>query len=269
MKIAMEIAQNALSDVQLKAMKKKKIKLRENYMLKVENLSYSVEQNGNTKQILKDISFECDCKNLVITGHNGSGKSTLLKLLMGILPVSHGKIFFDGQDITNLSITDRAKLGLAFAFQTPICFKGLTVKKLLQIASQKSEKDIQVYCDILSKLGMCARDYIDREVSSKLSGGEQKRIEIATVVARDAKLNLFDEPEAGIDIWSFDGLLNVFDGTKGKNIIVSHQKKLMEKADKILVLSGGEVTLFGDTKDILPQLEKNSYCEKLSKGGDK
>ena len=238
-------------------------------MLKVENLSYAVEQNGQTKTILKNINFECDCKNLVITGHNGSGKSTLLKILMGILPATSGKIFFDKKDITNLSITDRAKLGLAFAFQTPICFKGLTVKKLLQIASQKTEKDIAVYCDILSKLGMCARDYIDREVSSKLSGGEQKRIEIATVVARDAKLNLFDEPEAGIDIWSFDGLLDVFANVKGQNIIVSHQKKLMERADKILVLSGGEVKMFGDTKQILPQLEKSPYCERLSKDGDK
>lgn len=238
-------------------------------MLKVENLSYSVNQDGQRKIILKNVSFECDCKNLVITGHNGSGKSTLLKILMGVLPATSGKIFFDGKDITNLSITERANLGIAFAFQTPICFKGLTVKKLLQIASQKSEKDIAAYCDILSKLGMCARDYIDREVSSKLSGGEQKRIEIATVVARNAKLNLFDEPEAGIDIWSFDGLLDVFENLGGQNIIVSHQKKLMERADEIIVLSGGEIKMFGDTKDILPKLENSQYCEKLSKDGDK
>ena len=198
-------------------------------MLEVKNVSYVVEQDGNKKIILNDINFVCECKNLVITGHNGSGKSTLLKILMGILPASSGKIIFDGKDITNLSISERAKLGIAFAFQTPICFKGMTVKKMLQIASEKDEKDISIYCDILSKLGMCARDYMDREVGSKLSGGEQKRIEIATALARDAKLNLFDEPEAGIDIWSFDNLLDVFAQTKGQNIIVSHQKNLWKE----------------------------------------
>lgn len=238
-------------------------------MLKIENLSYSVEQDGKVKTILKNVSFECDCKNLVITGHNGSGKSTLLKIVMGILPATSGKIFFDGKDITNLSITERANLGIAFGFQTPVCFKGLTVKKLLQISSQKSEKDIAVFCDILSKLGMCARDYIDREVGSKLSGGEQKRIEIATVLARNAKLNLFDEPEAGIDIWSFDNLLGAFDDVKGQNIIVSHQKKLMEKADKILVLTDGEIAMFGDKNDILPKLENSQVCSKLSKEGER
>lgn len=237
-------------------------------MLEVKNVSYIVEQDGNKKVILDDINFECNCKNLVITGHNGSGKSTLLKILMGILPASSGKIIFDGKDITNLPIEERAKIGIAFAFQTPICFKGLIVKKLLQIASEKDEKDISIYCDILSKLGICARDYLNREVGSKLSGGEQKRIEIATVLAREAKLNLFDEPEAGIDIWSFDNLLGVFAQIKGQNIIVSHQKKLMERADNILVLNAGKVVMHGNSKEIMPKLEDRQYCQKLSKEGE-
>lgn len=233
-------------------------------MLEIKNLSYSITDNGIEKTILKDINFVVDdTENLVITGHNGSGKSTLLKLIMGINKASSGNIFFNGKDITNMGITERAKLGIAFAFQTPVCFKGLTVKKMLAIASGKTDKDIDAFCDILSKLGLCARDYIDREVSNKLSGGEQKRIEIASVLARNAKLNLFDEPEAGIDIWSFDNLINIFDHTNGANIIVSHQKKLIEKADKVILLDAGKIVEFDSPEKVLPKIEDAGYCEKL------
>ena len=235
-------------------------------MLELKNICYQVERDGKKNEILKNVSFKVDCKNFVITGHNGSGKSTLLKIIMGILKPTSGSIVFDGKDITDLSITDRAKMGIAFAFQTPICFKGLTVKKLLQIASGEEKQDINYYCDILSKLGLCARDYIDREVNNKLSGGEQKRIEIASVLARKAKLNLFDEPEAGIDIWSFQNLLNVFNLNNSINIIVSHQQKLMEKADQILLLSGGEVKEIGKPEDVLKDIHNIQYCQKLSGG---
>lgn len=233
-------------------------------MLEIKNLSYVIDENGKKKTILENINFSVnENQNLVITGHNGSGKSTLLKLIMGIDKPTTGSIIFDGNDITNLDITQRAKLGIAFAFQTPVCFKGLTVKKLLQIASEKSEKDIDSFCQILSKLGMCARDYIDREVSNKLSGGEQKRIEIASVLARNAKLNLFDEPEAGIDIWSFDNLINIFEHTNGINIIVSHQKKLIEKASEIILLDSGKIVEFGSPDKMMPKIEDRGYCEKL------
>ena len=235
-------------------------------MLEIKNICYEAEQDGTKKQILKNVSFSVNSKNFVITGHNGSGKSTLLKIIMGIIKPTSGKVIFDGIDITDLSITERAKMGIAFAFQTPICFKGLTVKKLLQIASGEDKQDINYYCDILSKLGLCARDYIDREVNNKLSGGEQKRIEIASVIARKAKLNLFDEPEAGIDIWSFQNLLNVFNQNGSTNIIVSHQQKLMEKADEILLLSAGEVKLVGKPSEVLKDIHNVQYCQKLSGG---
>lgn len=232
-------------------------------MLELKNINYIVEQNGTQKQILKDISFAVDNhENLVITGHNGSGKSTLLKIIMGILKATSGEIIFDGKNITNLSIDERAKLGLAFSFQTPVCFKGMTVKKLLEIASQKENK-LTENCEVLSKLGICARDYLPREVNNKLSGGEQKRIEIASVLIRNAKLNLFDEPEAGIDIWSFDSLVNIFQTKNCSNVIVSHQQRLIEKADKILLLNQGEIKAFGKAEQVLPQINETQSCSRL------
>lgn len=238
-------------------------------MLEVKNVNYFVTQNGKQKQILKDISFTVfDNENLVITGHNGSGKSTLLKIIMGILKPTSGEIVFNGKNITNLSIDEHAKLGLVFSFQTPVCFKGMTVKKLFEIASQKQNK-LSDNCEVLSKLGICARDYLDRELNNKLSGGEQKRIEIASVLIRQAKLNLFDEPEAGIDIWSFDSLVNIFETKKGSNIIVSHQKRLIEKADRILLLSSGKIEAIGNANEMLNKIGENKYCARLTNKGEK
>lgn len=236
-------------------------------MLELKNINYTVNVNGEQKQILKNISF-CvnDGENLVITGHNGSGKSTLLKIIMGIVKATSGEIYFNGKEITNLSIDEHAHLGIAFSFQTPICFKGMTVKKMLEIATE-NKGNFNDYCNVLSKLGLCARDYLNREINNKLSGGEQKRIEIASVLCRNASLNLFDEPEAGIDIWSFDKLTNIFSELKSTNIIVSHQQKLMQKADKILLLNGGEIEVFDKTEKVLNKI-KNTSCQKLNSSSE-
>ena len=231
-------------------------------MLEIKNLSYKIIENEQEKVILDNISFSCDHnETIVITGENGSGKSTLLKIIMGILTPSSGQIFYNNVDITNYTIDEKAKLKFAYSFQTPVCFKGITVKKLLTLASE-NKKTVGDYCDILSKLGLCARKYLDREVNSKLSGGEQKRIDIASVLIRNANVNLFDEPEAGIDIWSFDSLVNLFK-TNSANIIVSHQKKLIEKADKILLLSNGKIVKFDKTSKVLPLLNNTKSCKKL------
>lgn len=231
-------------------------------MLEVKNITYKVIEGGKEKVILDDISFCCeDNQTIVITGQNGSGKSTLLKIIMGILPATNGRIFFDGKDISNLTIDQRANLGMAYSFQTPVCFKGITTKRLLEIASNNN--NFNAHCDNLSKLGLCARNYLDREVNNKLSGGEQKRIDIATVISRNAKLNLFDEPEAGIDIWSFENLTNVFKIKESTNLIVSHQQKLMVKADKILVLKNGKIEYFDVADKVLPLLNSSKTCQKL------
>lgn len=236
-------------------------------MLELKNINYTVNANGEEKHILKDISFSVnDGENLIITGHNGSGKSTLLKIIMGIVKPTSGKIYFNGKDITSLNIHEHALLGIAFSFQTPVCFKGMTVKKLLEIATD-NKANFNDFCNVLSKLGLCARDYLNREINNKLSGGEQKRIEIASVLCRNASLNLFDEPEAGIDIWSFDKLTNIFSELKSTNIIVSHQQKLMQKADKILLLNGGEIEIIDVAEKVLNKIQ-NSSCQKLSGGSE-
>lgn len=238
-------------------------------MLEVKNINYFIEEKGTKKQILKNISFSLKSgENLVITGHNGSGKSTLLKILMGILKPTSGSVIFNGQDVTKLTIDEHARLGMAFSFQTPVTFKGLTVKKMLELASSKQSK-FSDYCDVLSKLGLCAREYLDRELNNKLSGGEQKRIEIASVLVRNAKLNLFDEPEAGIDIWSFDNLVEIFNTTQSANIIVSHQKKLIEQADKIMLLSNGEIEQFDVKEKVLNKINESNSCRKLNKTNSK
>jgi len=223
-------------------------------MLELRNLSYSVEG----KDILKNINLTIDDdKFIVITGPNGGGKSTLAKIIAGIFKPTEGQILFDGQDITDKSITERAKMGISFAFQQPVRFKGVTVKDLITLASgqQISTADACMY---LSEVGLCARDYIDREVDASLSGGELKRIEIATVLARKTKVSLFDEPEAGIDLWSFKNLIEVFeamrDSIKGSIIIISHQERILNIADEIIVIAGGQLSGRGSSAEILPKL---------------
>ena len=223
-------------------------------MLELRNLSYSVEG----KDILKNINLTIDDdKFIVITGPNGGGKSTLAKIIAGIFKPTSGQILFDGEDITEKTITERAKMGISFAFQQPVRFKGVTVKDLITLASgqQISTADACMY---LSEVGLCARDYIDREVDASLSGGELKRIEIATVLARKTKVSLFDEPEAGIDLWSFKNLIEVFeamrDSIKGSIIIISHQERILNIADEIIVIAGGELSARGTSAEILPKL---------------
>lgn len=238
-------------------------------MLRLENVCYKIEENGKHRYILKNVSFEVQAgETVIITGHNGSGKSTLMKAIMGIIPVSSGKIYFNNVDITDMTITDRAKLGIAYAFQTPVRFKGLKVNDLLSTA-QKTNTKLMEMCNYLSKVGLCARDYIDRELDDSLSGGELKRIEIATTFARGAILNLFDEPEAGIDLWSFDGLVSAFNENKeegGTNIIISHQEKIMGIADRIVVMDSSEVSMIGTPAEVLPQVKSIKVCAKLEGG---
>ena len=240
-------------------------------MLELKDVCFSVKEKGKTKEILKNINLKIeDNKFCVITGPNGSGKSTLAKVIMGINKVTSGQILLNGQDITNLSITERSKLGISFAFQQPVKFKGITVKKMIELATNK---DISVTeaCKYLSDVGLCARDYIDREIDASLSGGELKRIEIATTIARDSKMTIFDEPEAGIDLWSFNSLIKTFRNLKDKYkcgfVIISHQERILDIADKIIILSEGEIKKVGPKDKILPHLSQiYSSCTKL--GGD-
>ncbi len=231
-------------------------------MLKIENLSYLVSVNDDEKDILRNVNLDfLKGKIYVITGPNGSGKSTLVKLIMGILLPTEGKIVFNDKDITNLKIDERAKLGIAYAFQQPVTFKGLKVKDLLNIASNK-ENDFNTLCDYLSKVGLCAKDYINRPLDDKLSGGELKRIELAMVLARNALVNIFDEPEAGIDLWSFENLTNVFKELKSTTIIVSHQTKILEIADTVILLKNGMVEKIGKYSEIKPFINSDT-CGKL------
>ncbi|MBQ8204012.1 MAG: ATP-binding cassette domain-containing protein [Clostridia bacterium] len=226
-------------------------------MLELKNVSFNAEAQDGVKEILKDVSLKIDDGFVAITGPNGGGKSTLAKIIAGIVNPTSGKILLDGEDITNLSITERAQKGIAFAFQQPVRFKGITVNDLIRLAAGK-EMDIGEACDYLSQVGLCARDYINREVNASLSGGELKRIEIATVLARGSKVSLFDEPEAGIDLWSFGNLINVFEKlheTKGGSIIIiSHQERILNIADKVAVISAGKLKAYGAKDDILPEL---------------
>ena len=233
-------------------------------MLKLENVCYSVEENGVKKDILTNINLEINENEIVvITGHNGSGKSTLMKCIMGIIPVTSGQIYFNGVNITDMTITDRAKLGIGYAFQTPIRFKGLKVRDLLSTA-QKTNSQLMEVCNYLSKVGLCARDYIDRDLDDSLSGGELKRIEIATTLARGAYINMFDEPEAGIDLWSFDGLISAFKESKSATIIISHQEKILRIADKIVVMDNSKITMHGTPQEVMPKLQSVRACSKLN-----
>lgn len=233
-------------------------------MLKIKNLSYKVDN----KLILDNINLNFSAGSIVaITGHNGSGKSTLVKIIMGIISQTQGDIVLNGQNINELDITDRAKLGLGYAFQQPVKFKGITVKDLLELAVGK--QNLNTSCEYLSKVGLCAKDYLNRELNSSLSGGEHKRIELAINLAQNKKVNIYDEPEAGIDIWSFDNLVNIFKTLKNPNsltIIVTHQQKILQMADQIVVLNNGKIENFGQANDILP-LISNTVCSRLAGGG--
>lgn len=226
-------------------------------MLELRNITYEVEDNYDNKEILKDISLTVDDHFVAITGPNGGGKSTLAKIIAGIIKPTGGQILLDGADITDLDITERAKRGISYAFQQPVHFKGLTVKDLITIAAGKT-MSISEICDILSEVGLCAREYIDREINGSLSGGELKRIEIAMITARGTKLSIFDEPEAGIDLWSFNSLIRVFekmrDEINGMILIISHQERILDIADKIIVIADGKVKTTGTKEEVLPEL---------------
>lgn len=227
-------------------------------MLKLEHIAFTTDDG---KDILKDINLEINDRFVAITGPNGSGKSTLLKVIMGILTPEAGKIWLDGEDITDLSVSERANLGISFAFQQPVRFKGLKVRDLLELAGGKGKEGKESFahaCDVLSEVGLCAKEYIDRELDSTLSGGEMKRIEIAMAAARGSKMTLFDEPEAGIDLWSFQSLIHVFENlykdTAGTIMIISHQERILNIADKIIYLKDGEVLEYDEGKKVMEHL---------------
>ena len=230
-------------------------------MLEVNNLKYEIDN----KTILNNVSVSFDYgKIYAITGHNGSGKSTLVKTIMGIINQTSGNIILNNKKIDNLKINERSKLGIGFTFQQPIKFKGLTVADLILTAKQ-DDNIVKLGCDYLSKVGLCAKDYLNRELDSNLSGGELKRIELAINLAEDKKINIFDEPEAGIDIWSFSGLTEIFKELKKQNkitIIVTHQQKILEIADQIIVLDNGNILKQGSPEQILPTLS-STVCKKL------
>ena len=238
-------------------------------MLELQHISYDVEQDGDNKGILRDINLTIDERFVAITGPNGGGKSTMAKIIAGIYKPTAGRILLDGEDITDLDITQRAQRGISFAFQQPVRFKGLTVKDLITLASGKNI-GVPEACNYLSEVGLCAKDYIDREVDGSLSGGELKRIEIAMIMARGTKLSVFDEPEAGIDLWSFSNLIQVFEHLhekiNGSILIISHQERILNIADRIVVLADGRVQQDGARKDVLPGLldSSSSVCSALS-----
>ena len=241
-------------------------------MLEIRDLSFAVTEDERKKEIIHDLNLTVENgKFTVITGPNGSGKSTLARLIMGIEKPLSGRILLDGEDITDLDITERAKRGISFAFQQPVRFKGIRVQDLLRLAAGKN-LSISSACEYLSEVGLCARDYIDREINSSLSGGELKRLEIATLLARHTKLSLFDEPEAGIDLWSFQNLIRIFEKMRSEIqdssiLIISHQERILQIADEIVVLSDGQISRRGSPEEVLPMLIGQtapvSACQRL------
>ena len=235
-------------------------------MLELRNVSFSVaDDNGEqTKEIIKNVNLTIGEREFVaITGPNGGGKSTMARLIMGIEKPTSGRILYNGEDITELSITERAKLGLGFAFQMPVRFKGITVKDLLALA-YGGKLSTSEACQYLSEVGLCARDYVNREVNASLSGGELKRIEIATILARKPKFSVFDEPEAGIDLWSFQNLIRIFDRLHkemdGSVVVISHQERILNIADRIVVIAGGEVLEQAASEELLPKILSDSLA---------
>lgn len=224
----------------------------------------------DNKKILDDINLKIDtCKFIAITGQNGSGKSTLAKIIMGIEKPDSGEIFFEGKDITNTSIYERARMGIGFAFQQPVKFKGITVLDLIRLSANKDMNKKEA-CEVLSTVGLCAKEYIDREVNDSLSGGELKRIEIALLAVRNSKLCIFDEPEAGIDLWSFQNLIDVFkhiqEKTKGTTLIISHQERILKIADEIILMKNGKIISEGKPNDVLNEMNIGHKCCVMNKG---
>ena len=249
-------------------------------MLEIKNLSFNVDNEGQNKEIINDISFTIpDGKLIVITGPNGGGKSTLARLIAGLEKPTSGKIIFNGEEIQDKSITERANMGIGFAFQQPVRFKGIQVLDLIRLAVGKNISMADA-CEYLSSVGLCAKDYIDREVNSSLSGGELKRIEIATVLAKASKLSIFDEPEAGIDLWSFQNLIEVFKGMRenikdSSILIISHQERILNISDEVIVIKNGKIDKIGEKDEVLPNLLKTNVASKecrksgFNKGVDK
>lgn len=238
-------------------------------MLEINDLYWSLP---NGEPIIKGISCRTNGRLTVVTGPNGGGKTTLAKLIAGVEKPVSGRLLLDGEDITELDITERAKKGVAYAFQQPVRFKGLTVRDLLELAANGSLGHSEL-CSLLGKVGLCAEEYIDREMSGALSGGEAKRIEIATVLARGAKLSVFDEPEAGIDLWSFSRLVETFEeirnDSRGELIVISHQERILQIADDIIVVADGKIRIAGKREDILPALLQGEYtCACPKRMGD-
>lgn len=241
-------------------------------MLEIKDLSFRVNaEDGSEKTILDHISFTVpDGKLIAVTGPNGSGKSTTARLIAGIEKPTEGRIFLDGQDITDMNATERARAGIGFAFQQPVRFKGIRVKDLIRLAAGKDIR-LDAACDTLSAVGLCAKDYIDREVNASLSGGELKRIEIATVLVKGSKLSVFDEPEAGIDLWSFQNLIKVFQNMRenirdSSIVVISHQERILNIADEIIVLAEGKIMDLGSREEILPKLLKSGTARTNCRG---
>ena len=230
-------------------------------MIELKDISYEIDN----KKVLDKINIKFDSNFTVITGPNGSGKSTLAKIIMGIIKPTSGKIIYNGEDITTWSIDKRARNGISFSFQQPVKFKGLTVYDLIKLSSNE-ELDFNSCCEILSKVGLCAREYINREIDDSLSGGELKRIEIASIFVRNSNVTIFDEPEAGIDLWSFNNLINLFNELRKKNnsitIIISHQERIISSADKVIILENGKVSDYGYKNDLIDKI-KSTSCSKL------
>ena len=242
-------------------------------MLEVKNLTFQVQENGVERSIVENISFDvADGEMLVITGPNGGGKSTLAKVLMGIEKASAGQIILDGEDISNYDINHRADAGIGYAFQQPPRFKGMTVMKLLSLSAGKELKREEC-CKLLSTVGLCANEYIEREVDGTLSGGEMKRLEIATVLAKSHKLCIFDEPEAGIDLWSFSMLIQKFEEMhkekKQSLIVISHQEKIIDMADRIMIIDDGEIKKIGKREDVLPYLNGVQKCHNCAENRER
>ena len=237
-------------------------------MLQLQDIVYTVPDGKGRKVILDGVNLTFkDGERIVITGHNGSGKTTLAKIIMGIIKPDKGRVILNGEDITKLDITARAKKGIGFAFQQPVRFKGLTVGDLLQVAHGRFALRSEL-CEYLSAVGLCAADYLDRELSDELSGGELKRIEIAMALLCDCAVTVFDEPEAGIDLWSFDNLIDAFDTLKGEKrvtIIISHQERVMQSADQLVVMKAGQVQQIGSPATVLKEIRTDAPCAKLQR----